>query len=154
MTTARDIMSSGVRCIPATETLDRAAQMMREMNVGALPICSSSGQITGIVTDRDIVVKCVASGHDPAEVTAGSLTTGKPHVVDASADISEALETMKTHQIRRLPVTEGTKLVGMISEADIARHLSQRDVHGFAEKVYAVLSAPAASRGGRGVVFR
>jgi CBS domain-containing protein len=145
MTTAKDIMSTGVRYIPATETLDRAAQMMREMNVGALPICSASGQITGIVTDRDIVVKCVASGHDPAEVTAGSLSSGKPHVVDASADITEALETMKTHQIRRLPVTDGTKLVGMISEADIARHLSQRDVHSFAEKVYAVLSAPASA---------
>ena len=154
MTTARDIMTSKVQCTPATETLDRAAQLMRKLNVGALPICTAEGKVTGILTDRDIVVKAIAAGHDPAEVTAGSLASGKAHVVEASADIADALAMMKSQQIRRLPVMEGGKLVGMISEADIARHLSQRDVHGFAEKVYAVLSAPAASRGGRGVVFR
>jgi CBS domain-containing protein len=137
MTTARDIMTANVRCIPATETLDRAAQMMRELNVGALPICSPSGSVTGILTDRDIVVKAIAAGHDPAAVTAGSLASGKAHVIDADADITEALATMKKHQIRRLPVMEGGKLAGMISEADIARQLSSTDVHAFAEKVYA-----------------
>ena len=137
MTTARDIMSSGVRCIPATETLDRAAQLMREMNVGALPICDADQRMTGMLTDRDIVVKCVAMGHDPAQVTAGSLAEGTPRWIDADASIGETLAEMKKYQIRRLPVVENKKLVGMISEADIARSLSQTDVHSFAERVYA-----------------
>jgi CBS domain-containing protein len=137
METARDIMTCGVRCIPANETLDRAAQMMREMNVGALPICDASERMTGMLTDRDIVVKCIAKGHDPAKVTAGDLAEGTPRWIDAAADIKDALRVMKTHQIRRLPVVENKKLVGMISEADIARHLPERDVHGFAERVYA-----------------
>jgi CBS domain-containing protein len=138
MTTARDIMTTKVRCIPATETLDRAAQLMRELDVGALPICTAEGKVTGILTDRDIVVKAIAAGHDPAEVTAGSLASGSAHVIDADADIAKALATMKRHQIRRLPVMEGGKLAGMISEADIARHLPSGEVHAFAEKVYAV----------------
>jgi CBS domain-containing protein len=137
MTTARDIMTAKVQCIPATETLDRAAQLMRKLNVGALPICTAEGKVTGILTDRDIVVKAIAAGHDPAEVTAGSLASGKAHVVEADADIADALAMMKSQQIRRLPVMEGGKLVGMISEADIARQLSSADVHAFAEKVYA-----------------
>src|SRR5487761_15067 len=137
MTTARDIMTSGVRCIPAHETLDRAAQLMRELNVGALPVCDPSERMTGMVTERDIVVKCIAKGKDPAKVTAGQLAEGTPRWIDAAADIKDALQEMKTHQIRRLPVLENSKLVGMISEADIARHLPERDVHGFAERVYA-----------------
>jgi CBS domain-containing protein len=137
MTNARDIMSRGVRCIPATETLDRAAQLMREMNVGALPICDADERMTGMLTDRDIVVKCVAMGHDPAQVTAGQLAEGTPRWIDAEASIGEALAEMKKHQIRRLPVIEDKKLIGMISEADIARSLSQGDVHAFAARVYA-----------------
>ena len=68
-------MSGGVECIQAHETLDRAAQLMRELGVGALPICSDD-RVTGIITDRDIVVKCVAAGHDPARTRAGDMATG------------------------------------------------------------------------------
>ena len=137
MTTARDIMTKGVRCIPAHESLDRAAEMMMELNVGALPICDGNDRMVGMLTDRDIVVKCVAKGHDPARVTAGNLAEGTPRWIEANADIADALLEMQTHQIRRLPVVENKKLIGMISEADIARQLPERDVHGFAERVYA-----------------
>ncbi|MFF5774011.1 CBS domain-containing protein [Streptomyces californicus] len=138
MTTAKDIMHSGARWIPAHETLDRAAQLMREHNVGALPVSADgdSDRMVGIITDRDIVVGCVAKGHDPAKVTAGDLAQGTPRWIEADADVDAVLEEMQTHRIRRLPVVENKKLVGMISEADLAQHLTEEQIAGWAEKVY------------------
>ncbi|MEU7277538.1 CBS domain-containing protein [Streptomyces sp. NPDC045431] len=137
MTTAKDIMHPGARWLPQHETLDRAAQLMRDENVGALPIADENERLCGILTDRDIVVGCVAEGRDPARVTAGDMAKGTPRWIDANADVSEVLTMMKDHQIRRLPVIENKRLVGMISEADLARHLSDRQVAEFAERVYA-----------------
>ncbi|MZD03859.1 CBS domain-containing protein [Streptomyces sp. SID5785] len=137
MTTAADIMHSGARWIPAHETLDRAAQLMRELNVGALPISDEQERLCGILTDRDIVVGCVAMGHDPAQVTAGDMAQGTPRWIDASADIGEVLHEMQDHQIRRLPVIKDKKLVGMISEADLATHLSDDQIAAWVESVYA-----------------
>ncbi|WP_055712794.1 CBS domain-containing protein [Streptomyces torulosus] len=137
MTTAGDIMHRGAQWIPAHETLDRAAQLMRQLNVGALPISDENERLCGILTDRDIVVGCVAMGHDPSRVTAGDLAKGTPRWIDADADISEVLEEMKEHQIRRLPVIHNKRLVGMISEADIARHLPEDQIADWAESVYA-----------------
>lgn len=137
MTTAKDIMHSGP-LIPAHETLDRAAQLMREHNVGALPVSANgdSDRMVGIITDRDIVIDCVAKGHDPAKVTAGDLAQGTPRWIEAEADVNAVLEEMQTHRIRRLPVVENKKLVGMISEADLAQHLTEEQIAGWAEKVY------------------
>ncbi|RVU22121.1 CBS domain-containing protein [Streptomyces antnestii] len=137
MTTAGDIMHRGAQWIPAHETLDRAAQLMRQLNVGALPISDENERLCGILTDRDIVVGCVAMGHDPAKITAGELAKGTPRWVDAGADLDEVLQEMQGHQIRRLPVIENKRLVGMISEADLATHLSEEQMSGWVESVYA-----------------
>ncbi|MFB7498040.1 CBS domain-containing protein [Streptomyces sp. NPDC056161] len=137
MTTAGDIMHRGAQWIPAHETLDRAAQLMRELNVGALPISDENDRLCGILTDRDIVVGCVAMGHDPAKVTAGQLAHGTPRWIEASADVTEVLQEMRQHQIRRLPVIENKRLVGMISEADLAEHLEDDQIAAFTESVYA-----------------
>lgn len=137
MTTAGEIMHPGAQWIPATETLDRAAQLMSRLNVGALPISDSNERLCGILTDRDIVIGCVAKGHDPSKITAGDMAQGTPRWIDAGADVSEVLEEMQSHQIRRLPVIENKRLVGMISEADLAKHLSEEQIAGWAEKVYA-----------------
>ncbi|MFD4245421.1 CBS domain-containing protein [Streptomyces sp. NPDC058525] len=137
MTTAGEIMHAGAQWIPATETLDRAAELMARLNVGALPISDTSERLCGILTDRDIVVGCVAKGHDPAKVTAGDMAQGTPRWIDAGADVSEVLEEMQSHQIKRLPVIRDKKLVGMISEADLAKHLTEDQIAGWAEKVYA-----------------
>lgn len=118
-------MHAGVECVPATESLDRAAEMMRDLNVGALPICGPDNKLTGILTDRDIVVKCVATGHDPASMTAGDLADGTPVWVDAEADEDDVLSLMEGNKIRRVPVIEEHMLIGMISEADLAQHLSE-----------------------------
>ncbi|MGP3633724.1 CBS domain-containing protein [Streptomyces sp. 24-1644] len=138
MTTAKDIMHNGAQWIPAHETLDRAAQMMRDHNVGALPISANGEQdrMVGILTDRDIVVGCVAMGRDPSKVTAGELAQGTPRWIDADAGVDAVLNEMQQHRIRRLPVIENKKLIGMISEADLAQHLSDEQIAGWAEKVY------------------
>ncbi|MEU2285062.1 CBS domain-containing protein [Streptomyces sp. NPDC013178] len=137
MTTAGQIMHRGAQWIPAHETLDRAAQLMRELNVGALPISDENERLCGILTDRDIVVGCVAMGHDPSRVTAGDLAQGTPRWIDAGADVSEVIQEMQEHQIRRLPVIENKRLVGMISEADLAQNLSEDQMAHWAESVYA-----------------
>ncbi|MFI6477830.1 CBS domain-containing protein [Nonomuraea sp. NPDC050663] len=134
--TARDLMSSGVECIPSHETLDRAAQMMRDHGVGALPICGPDDRLQGIITDRDIVVKCIAEGKDPSQVTAADLATGLVWV-PADATVQEALTRMQENQIRRLPVIEEHRIIGMISEADLAKHLPDDQLADFVHRIYA-----------------
>jgi CBS domain-containing protein len=106
------------------QTLVEAARMMRDLDVGALPICGNDDRLKGMLTDRDIVVKCIADGGDPTTATAGSLAEGKPLTIGADVDIREALEVMQDQQVRRLPVIDDHRLVGIISQADIARELS------------------------------
>lgn len=127
MTVARDIMTTAPRCVGENETLVDAAKLMASLDVGALPICGEDKRLKGMVTDRDIVVKCLAEGGDPTTTTAGSLAEGKPVTIGADDDVQEALHLMKQHQIRRLPVIEGHDLVGIISQADIALALAPAD---------------------------
>ncbi|MFI6596976.1 CBS domain-containing protein [Nonomuraea sp. NPDC050536] len=133
---ARDLMSAGAECIAAHETLDRAAQMMRDLAVGALPICGPDDRLTGIITDRDIVIKCVAAGHDPSRITAAELATGLVWI-PADATVEEALARMVEHQIRRLPVIDNHRIIGMISEADLAKHLPDAQLADFCHRIYA-----------------
>lgn len=136
--TAEQIMHEDARWISAAETLDRVAQVMREMDIGSLPVSDENGRMCGIVTDRDIVVKCIAMGHDPAKVTAGELCEGTPRWVEADEEVSSVLAAMESHRIRRVPVVRDKKLVGMISEADIARHLPDEQVADFVERICAM----------------
>jgi CBS domain-containing protein len=124
MTVARDLMTPDPKCVKEDQTLADAARMMRDLDVGALPICGNDDRLKGMVTDRDIVVKCIAEGGDPNTVTAGSLGEGKPITIGADDDIRDALVVMQEYQVRRLPVIDGHDLVGIISQADIARELS------------------------------
>jgi len=124
MTTARDIMTPGAECVGERDTLVDAARRMRDLDVGALPICGEDGRLKGVVTDRDIVVKALAEGQDPTTVEAGTFGQGKPVTIGADDDVREALRTMEEHQVRRLPVIDGHDLVGMLSQADVARSLS------------------------------
>lgn len=81
--------------------------------------------------------KCVAAGGDPATVTAGDLAQGKPYTIDADAGAGQVLRVMEEHRIRRLPVIDDHRLVGMISEADLARHLPEQSIAEFVEAVCA-----------------
>lgn len=128
MTTARDIMTPNVTCAGEKETLVDAARKMADLNVGSLPICGDDDRLKGMVTDRDIVVKAIAQGLDPAEVTAGQLAQGKPVTIGADDDAGEILRTMAQYKVRRLPVIDGHKLVGIVAVADVARALPDRPV--------------------------
>jgi CBS domain-containing protein len=139
MATAREIMHPDAECIGENETVNTAARMMRDLHVGSLPICGADGQLRGIITDRDLVVRCIAENGDPRTVTAGQLARGTLVCADADVDVSEALMLMQQHAIRRLPVLDHDRLVGMISEADLATHLGEHEVAAFAGTVY---SAP------------
>jgi CBS domain-containing protein len=137
MTTARDIMHTGAECIGEHETLQYAAQRMRDLDVGALPIYDDNNILHGIITDRDIVTKCIANAADPATVTAGQLAQGAPVTVDSSAEVTDVLNVMMEHQIRRLPVIDSGQPIGMITEADLARHLPEQSVGQFVEAICA-----------------
>ncbi|MFI5632568.1 CBS domain-containing protein [Streptomyces sp. NPDC051664] len=136
---ARDIMTGGVQCVGAHESLLEVAKTMRDLGVGCLPVCGDNNRLTGLITDRDIVVKCCAEGIDPATVQAGSLNA-KIHWIDTEADAADVLTTMEEHQIKRLPVIDvkgGHRLVGMITEADLAKNLSDEQIAEFVSCVYA-----------------
>lgn len=137
MTTARDIMHTGVTCIGEHETVAAAARRMAELGVGALPICGDDDRLHGMVTDRDVVVKCLGSGADPQTTTVGSLAQGAVYHVDATADIQQMLDVMEEHRIRRLPVIDNHRLVGIVTEADIARHLPEHAIVGFIKAICA-----------------
>lgn len=117
-------MHPGCECLGINENLTDASRRMAELKVGALPICGEDNRLKGIITDRDIVVKCIAKGKNPAEVKAGDLIE-QAHVwcIDVDADIDEVLHQMAEHKIRRLPVLENKELVGIISQADLATQL-------------------------------
>ena len=124
MTTAREMMTSDVTCIGEKENLTEAARKMADLDVGSLPICGDDNRLKGMITDRDIVVKVLAKDRNPADCTAGELAQGKPVTIGADDDAAEILRTMSEHKVRRLPVIDGHRLVGMVSQGDLAKALS------------------------------
>ena len=138
MTTVNDLMTTGAESIDAAASLTDAARMMRDLGVGALPICDGNDKLIGMVTDRDIVVRCVAEGIDPAAVGAGDLAEGPPIMIESDQGAEAALRAMARHQVRRLPVLEGDALVGIVTQADVARALPAETVG----SVLAELSEP------------
>ncbi|MBP2705578.1 CBS domain-containing protein [Microbispora sp. RL4-1S] len=133
---ARDVMHPGAACVGEHESLRRAAEMMRDMSVGALPICGDDDRLKGIITDRDIIIKCCAEGMDLDRTTAGELARGLVWV-DADTSVDDAITQMEEHQIKRVPVIENRRLVGMISEADLAKGLPDDQLAEFVHRIYA-----------------
>ncbi|MFD7229176.1 CBS domain-containing protein [Streptomyces sp. NPDC059881] len=123
MTTAREIMTPDATCIGAGDSVLDAAKKLTDLGVGALPICGADERLKGMLTDRDIVVKVLGAGKDPAQVKAGDLAQGEAVTIGADDDAEEILRTMSEHKVRRLPVIDGHTLVGIVSQADVARAL-------------------------------
>jgi CBS domain-containing protein len=124
-TKARDVMTEAPEYLKEDTPVREAAKRMAGEDAGALPVCDASGHLIGMVTDRDIVVKLIAKGGDAKSTKVGELTGDQPEVVTIGADdsIEEALKTMADHQVRRLPVIDGTEMVGIVAQADLAREL-------------------------------
>jgi CBS domain-containing protein len=139
MTTARDIMTPDATCAGTDETLVEAARKMRDLDVGALPICGPDDRLAGMITDRDIAIHAVAEGKDPGSTKVSELADGKPVTIGADDSVEVALSTMRQHGVRRLPVIDGQKLVGMVSQADVAKNLPEDKV---GDLVDAISSAP------------
>jgi CBS domain-containing protein len=135
MATARDIMTGGTECVGENDTLVDAARKMRDLDVGALPICGQDNRLKGMLTDRDIVVRCLAEGGDPTSTRAGEFSQGKPVTVGADDPVEEILRTMSQYKVRRLPVIDGHDLVGMVSQADVARNLPEEKVGDLVEAI-------------------
>ena len=132
---ARDIMTPEAQCVGEKDTVLDAAKRLAELGVGAMPICGEDDRLKGMLTDRDIVVKVLAQGKDPGSTTAGELGEGKPVTIGADDTATEALRTMAEHQVRRLPVIDGHDLIGMVSQADVARNLDEEDVGELVEAI-------------------
>lgn len=128
MTAVREIMTSAPVCVRASDTVHDAARLMAGHHVGALPIRGEDDTLKGMLTDRDIVVKVLAEGKDTRALHAGELGQGEPATVAADADVDEVLATMAAFQVRRLPVVDGDRLVGIVAQADVARALAEPDV--------------------------
>jgi signal-transduction protein with cAMP-binding, CBS, and nucleotidyltransferase domain len=112
-------MTTDVATAEPDTTLEEIAVMMRDLDTGAIPVVEH-GELLGIVTDRDIVVRCLAEGKDPTEVTVDEVISEELETVEPDDDIEEASRLMAQKQIRRLPVCEDGRLVGVISLGDIA----------------------------------
>lgn len=125
MKTVQDVMARGVEVLPPQATLREAAEMMRQFNVGPVPVCEGD-KLVGMVTDRDIVVRGIAMGHDPSTSRISSVMTEDVEVIHPHASLTEAAARMSASQFHRLPVVDDDwKVIGIVSQADLAREAGE-----------------------------
>lgn len=139
-TTARKLMTPDPTFCTDDATAADAARQMADDDVGALPVCDGAGRLCGVVTDRDLARRVVAEGLDPATPLRDVVDSAEVVTIGADDSAEEAIRTMKEHAVRRLPVIDGTRLVGMVSQADIARELPDAKI---GDLVGAISAAPA-----------
>lgn len=116
-----NLMNPNVITISPEASAAEAARLLSHYDIGSLPVAQSDGKLRGIITDRDIVLRCVAGDGEPYQTNVSDLMTRNVVTISPDADIREAASLMSAEKIRRLPVTKSGKLVGIISLADIAR---------------------------------
>lgn len=118
----REIMTSNPSTIGPDKTVVDAARVMKQEDAGVVPV-TENGRLTGMVTDRDIAIRVVAEGKDPKSTTVQEVASKNLVTLDPEQDLDEALRLMAQHQVRRLPVVEEDgRLVGVVAQADVARH--------------------------------
>lgn len=115
----KDLMTTSVTCVRPETSVAQVAKQMKQENIGSIPVCNDRGEALGIITDRDIVVRSVSNDSGPK--TAKDIMTKNLVSVDPNMDTHEAALLMAKYQVRRLPVLENQKIIGMLAMADIAR---------------------------------
>lgn len=141
--TLREIMTTPVVRIRPEETAAVAARLLAHYNVGALPVCGNDGKLCGLVTDRDLVVRCIGAGLHPASTKVGQIMSTGVYSARPDMDAVRAAQLMGRQQIRRLPVTENGKLCGMVSLGDLA---AEEGVQGSASEALKAISSRLSSR--------
>jgi CBS domain-containing protein len=121
----KDVMHAGAETVRPGDSVKRAASLMQAADVGPLPVCDGD-RLVGIITDRDITVRTVAAGRDPATTPVRDAMTATIIAVRADQDVDDAIDLMREHAIRRLPVVDDGRLVGMVALADLARKTDER----------------------------
>ncbi len=116
----RDIMTSPAVSIRCSESVEVAARTLTHYNIGALPVCGADGKLCGMLTDRDIVTRCLAANRAPGSTTVREVMTGQVQSVKPDMDVGAAAHMMGRQQVRRLPVVENGELRGMVSLGDLA----------------------------------
>ncbi|MBU5486066.1 CBS domain-containing protein [Clostridium sp. MSJ-11] len=115
----KDVMTKSLATLSPEDTVERAAQMMREHNIGSLPICDGD-KVIGIITDRDVALRSAAEGENAQRQTVRNIMSSNPVIVSPEIEAREAARIMSERQIRRLPVVENNSLVGMLSLGDLS----------------------------------
>ncbi len=134
---ARDIMTANPQCVTREDSLAEAARIMRTADTGIVPVVDdrTSMRLSGVITDRDIAIRHVADNH-PNECTVGDHMSGGVRTVEPNADVNDVMNLMKSEQVRRVPVVENERLVGVIAQADLAtHHVGDRKVGDTVEKI-------------------
>ena len=124
MTQIRDLMTENPSSCERGTPVAEAAKVMARENVGSVPVVQGD-KLVGVVTDRDLVVRLLAEGRDPQSTTVGEIASSDPVTLAPDDELDKALQLLARHQVRRLPVVEGERLVGIVAQADIARHADE-----------------------------
>ena len=141
MTRVADVMTPGVETTTSSEALRDAARTMREGDFGAMPVVDD-GRLVGMLTDRDIVVRAVAEGLDPTSARVGDVASPRPVAVGPDQDLDEAMELMAEYRVRRLPVVDGERLVGVVSQADVALEANEKKTGSVVQEISEPSSVP------------
>jgi CBS domain-containing protein len=124
----KDLMTPRPTVVRPEDTASQAATLMKQNDCGAIPVVTDGGKLVGIVTDRDIVLRAVAAGKDPRSTPVSAVMTADPVTLSPGASADEAEKLMADRQVRRLPVVEGGRLVGIVVTAQLARRGDLREV--------------------------
>lgn len=130
----REVMTPAPETIQADRPVTEAAKKMKEADAGMIPVMTD-GNLLGTVTDRDIVLRIVAEGKDPQSTPVGEIASADVVTVAPDEDLDAALEKMAKHQVRRLPVVENGRLIGVVAQADVAREGDEKDVGHTVEEI-------------------
>jgi CBS domain-containing protein len=124
----KDLMTPKPAVCRPEDTASQAATLMKQQDCGAIPVVGDGGKLVGIITDRDIVLRVVAAGKDPRSTPVSEVMTADPVTLAPDSNADEAEKLMADRQVRRLPIVEGGRLVGIVVTAQLARRVDAREV--------------------------